>query len=153
MGNQHHHSLRAFTLFEVLVVLALITGVVGVAVFSLDTYATYNRTTEQARVVSALQAARTRAMNSVEGLPSGVMLYPSSYNGYIIFSGTSYDTRVSTFDEFIPATYPLLPTAWSARAVVFAPLSGITTPATIVLTDPHTGRSSTTTITYDGYIE
>jgi prepilin-type N-terminal cleavage/methylation domain-containing protein len=153
MGSTMNNSIRAFTLLEVLIVLALVAVVIGATVFSLSTYATYYRATENARLVTALQMARTRAIHGDYSLPSGVAIYPSGYEGYVIFSGFSYQTRLQINDENILATYPLMPTMWSPATIVFTPLSGTTTPATIVLTDLQTGLVSTTTITYDGYIE
>jgi prepilin-type N-terminal cleavage/methylation domain-containing protein len=146
--------IRAFTLVELLIVLAIISTIAGLtAFFSLDSYYANAREAERKALVTALVAARTRAIDNDYLLPAGVAIYPDDYHGYVIFSGTSYEARLPAYDERIPSSYVQNLATSSPQIIIFTPLSGTTTNATVVFSDPQTGRVSTTTITYEGYIE
>jgi prepilin-type N-terminal cleavage/methylation domain-containing protein len=128
-----------FTLIEVLVVLGILTilSTLGYLV-TIDFYKSYAFNSERDTLVSILQKARTQSLSNINQSPHGV--YMDGLN-YLIFQGSSYVSRVPSFDRSIPvfpgiSIVPQAPLPPLPLQVVFTQLSGDPdTAGNIVLTD------------------
>ena len=153
MGNAKRR--RGFTLLEVLIVLMLVSTIVSLSLFfTLGEYRRAALRAESDTVVTILQSARTAAMNNVGGsVPQGLAFFPVGYAGYVLFRGATFTASDPATREFTPLSYPVTFEVGSPAEVVFAPLAGTTTAATIVLIDPETAGSSSIAINYEGLIQ
>ncbi len=110
---------NGFTLVEVLVVMAIIAGLFIAGSFvGLDVYRGDLIKAEQAIMVSALQKARSRAMNNIEASPHGVYI---DTNFYVIFRGVA-STTAPSINEKIPRNTGVVISG--INNVVFSQLSG-----------------------------
>ena len=133
--------MRAFSLVEILITVALFTILIGLGLFmSMETFRGVGQRSEQEVIVSLLEKARSRAMNNIQQSPWGVC---AQAGVYAVFKGTTCNTLGDTF----PAN-PNATTAGLISGVVFTQLSGTTTPTVITLT--QNSRTSTITIPYEG---
>lgn len=155
-GNQklRHCSLPGFTLFEVLVVVAIISSVLTFGLFfSIDEYRFAAVSVERQTLVALLETARTRALFNTAALPHGVAFDPPGCPGYSEFLGATYedsdpDTRTCTA-ALVKRTF----SSSTPMYIVFTQLSGTTTPTDIVFVDATTGVSTTVAINAEGLIE
>jgi Tfp pilus assembly protein FimT len=113
-----------------------IVGGVGLAV-SMDGYRGYAFRAERNILISVLQEARTEAMNNINQTPHGVAVVPADYpDGYVVFEGETYATRVTARDRRIPLTHGVSFLPGSLPEVVFGQLSASTTPeGAIIVSD------------------
>lgn len=149
---------KGFTLIELIVVVALL-GIIATfgSIVSLDFYRVYSFRSERSTVVNLLQQARTEAMNNVclgsgctGGKAHGVRFDGTSY---ILFQGNSFDPTDPTNARFSASPSANLVTPATPFDVVFAQLSGVSTPVDITLTDPSTpGRTDTIRVSSEGQI-
>lgn len=146
-------SQRGFTFFEMLVVMGIFAIAGAFALFvSMDAFRTSSFRSDRNTLVAALQHARSQAMNNVclgsgcaDGKPHGVHVQSGKYT---VFQGSAYnpaDAQNAAFDSRTlvvknPATLD----------VVFSPLTGAATAASITLTEA--GKSSVITIGTEGQI-
>lgn len=142
---------RGFTLIEIVVVIAIL-GMILVfgLITTMDSFKRSTLQTEQSTLVSALEKARSRAMNNINESKWGVCFLTPNY---VIFQGTtcapastneliSANANIANLSDFSnPAKFP---------AIIFSQLSGNTTGATIHMTDGI--KSAITTINYEGTI-
>ena len=149
---------KGITLVEIILVIAIITLVCGMVLDTrMDIYHSYSFRDERALIISAVQSARSKAMNAVcqgnactGGLPHGVYFE----NGkMIIFQGYAYDPSDPWNEEI--AENPAIATA-GMTSVIFSPLSGeaSTTPAnqwSLDISDAA-GHVSTMTVESEGQI-
>jgi len=156
-----HPTNRAFTLLEVMIVMALVVvvGAFGL-MLGMDSYRGYAFHSDRETLVAALQHARSQAVGNVcigtscaHGMPHGVYI-DAAHSQYVIFEGESYATREADVDAAIDGSPTM--TRSGISEIVFAQLSGNAsspspTPWEIVLTD-RAGRTSTTTIESEGRI-
>lgn len=78
--------MRGFTLIEILVVIAIIAFVVGIAIPSFSAFTGRRRLVEATREVkSTLKDAQSRALSSIDGLNWGVHFEKGS-NSFVLFS-------------------------------------------------------------------
>ncbi len=140
-------STAGFTLVEVLVVMAIISGLFVAGTFvSFDVYRGDLLKSERAMLVSVLQKARSRAMNNIDASPHGVYI---DSNFYIIFRGVSSTTAPST-NERIPRNSGVVISG--INNVVFTQLSGEPlTVGDIVLT--YGIRTATVSVRNGGLID
>lgn len=140
-----------FTLLEVLIVVMILSTIVSTALFfSYGEYRNTARRSESVIVATLLRSARSQAMSTVGGVAHGLAFLP---DGYMRFAGASLAASDPASREFVPLSYHVWFATSSPREVVFAPLSGTTSEATIILIDAETDSSSSITITYEGHIE
>ena len=150
------HNAPAFTLLEVLIVMAIFIMVAGFGLFvSLDTFRGYSFRNERDVVVSVLNKARSQSINNMcfgtsctDGKAHGV--YFGVAGNYVVFQGASYATRDTALDEVVAASHKGA-TVTGTSEVVFAPLSAVVaSPATITVTaDSH---SSVITVGTEGQV-
>ena len=120
---------KGFSLIEIIVVIGVVALVIGFGVvtdlgaFRQDTFLT-----EEAKIVSILQKARSRAMANLYDTNHGVCYIAPDY---VIFQGSS-----CAAGDSIPANIAIASHASTIfPTIVFTRLSGATTGATIHITD------------------
>lgn len=139
--NTFSQNSKGFTLIEILISIAILSVLLGLGLFmTMDAYRGFSFRSESATAVSALEKARSRAINNYFQTPHGVC-YDSTSRSYVIFRGSSYTAGAATNDtlEGSPsATVSGFPLCRSASYVVFEQLTGKLvpqlTPATTELT-------------------
>lgn len=139
---------KGFTIIEIIMVMALLAVVLSFGfVIDLKNFQNNNFQTEESKVISILEKARSSAMANISDTSHGVC-YDASIDSYVIFKGincTKIDSvRIpanATITENPGTTFPTF---------VFARLSGNTTAGTIHLTDGIT--SADITINNEGTI-
>jgi prepilin-type N-terminal cleavage/methylation domain-containing protein len=138
-----------FTLLELLIVMGLFAIILsfGLAI-GFDSFRRDTLKTERTNLVSALQKARSQAVNNIDNNMHG--FYFDGAN-YIVFEGTSFATRDTSRDLFIPRN-STISLSGLPHGVVFEQLSGDATPAGVIVLED--GISSTTiSINEEGRIE
>lgn len=134
--------MRGFTLFEIIVVIAIFSLLLTLGLFmSFETFRGTSARSEEDVIVSLLAKARSRAMSNVDQSPWGVCYRDGSY---VLFAGTACASGEET------AASPTATTTGLTSGVVFSQLAGTTTPTTITLMQGD--RRATTTINYEGTI-
>lgn len=126
-NNSNVKALRAFTLFEVLIVIGIL-GVMALFTVGIDTRS-ISRSTASAESTELLQMlihARSRAMNNEYQMPHGVYI---DTNNFVLFRGNSYGSAVAT--ELTPRSTHV--SAVGASEFVFTQLSGTTSAQTVTL--------------------
>lgn len=137
---------RAFTLIEIVVVLAIFSVLILSGLFmSMDTLRGTLHRSERDVVVSLLQKARSRALANMNQSPWGVCYIEPAY---VIFRGTACTAGLAT-NEPVPASPANLGTFSSP--IVFSQLSATTTAGTVTLIQD--GRTSVITVNREGTIE
>ncbi len=162
MASRRISTHNAFTLIEVLIVMALIVIVAGFGlIVSMQSYQNYSFRSERDALVAALQEARSQSIENMcfgsctGGKPHGVHL---GLHQYVIFQGETYATRDAAVDEIIAANYfALSTTSPSFTDVVFSRVAATTTPnpsgvATISLVDTAGSDSSVISVNPEGQI-
>lgn len=139
---------KGFTLIEIIVVIAILTGLMGLGLFmSMDSYRAYLSRSERDTVVSLLERARSHAMANIYQTPWGVCYISPNY---IIFRGTTCTAGAAT-NEATPANPGVAISGLdSTSPIVFSQLSGSTAGGVVIVTEQ--GRVSTITINYEGTI-
>ncbi len=135
---------KGFTLIEILVVIGIMTFILGFGVVTnLSVFKTDTFQTEEAKIVSLLQKARSRAMSNQYDTNHGICYIAPNY---IIFKGNT-----CTAGDAIPASVAIASNAGTTfPTVVFNRLSGTTTGTTIHITDGV--KSADITINNEGTI-
>jgi len=110
-----------FTLLEIMITLAIFSATITLGLFvGLDFYKSYILTTERDTLISILRKARADAMNNFLESPRGIFI---GNNEYIIFSGYSYLSRNSDYDESIVRSRAIFVSG--LQEIIFQPVSGI----------------------------
>ncbi|MDD5040218.1 MAG: type II secretion system protein [Patescibacteria group bacterium] len=140
----------AFTLVEVLVVIAILGMIVGLAIpfyqsFQSDSEVD-NRTAE---IVQALRHAQVRAMAS-EALSAWGVYFAT--HEYVTFRGAVY-SPADPMNERVEVDQPLSITTGAGSAVVFSPVAGTATGAGAIVIESSTGASRTITINGIGVVD
>ena len=143
-----------FTLIEILVTVAIITVLVGMALFlSFDSFRRYNLNAERDMLVGVLETARSRALNNMFESQHGVCyLSPGNYS---LFRGATYDVAKS---EIMPSNGAISVTGLatcaqgSAAGVIFTQLTGAPTAAVGTITLSDGAKSKTIDINNEGTI-
>lgn len=118
-------SNKGFTLIEVLITLGLITVVaIVVSAVDINNFRGDSFQSEVSTIGTSLQTARANAFNNINQKKHGVAFNPSGFNGYVIFEGSTYETRNVTQDIFIATSYIVNFSPESPNEVVFDQLSG-----------------------------
>jgi prepilin-type N-terminal cleavage/methylation domain-containing protein len=116
---------RGFTLVEIIVVIALFTGLMALGLFmSMGTFTGTMYRSEQATIVSILQRARSRAMANIDESPHGVC-YDSSAHTYNIIctAGTCSASTEDRIEAQQGVSVSGLPVC-GAGAILFDQLTG-----------------------------
>ena len=143
---------RGFTMVEILVVLTLFSVLAASALFvSMETYRGTSFRSDRDLLIAVFQRARAESMNNIcrgvgcmDGTPHGVKVLTDGT--VVLFQGAQYVGDPNTDAVF----HLFAATTSDVAEVVFAPLSGTTTPATIVLSGYD--HSSTIIISPNGRI-
>lgn len=139
---------NGFTLIEVLLVLALVSGLASLSLPIGLTFYRNQIVDETGRdVASVLHRARSQAMSQKNDSPFGVELLSGSY---VLFQGTSYALRSALNDEIFS-----LPTGLSVSGlaeIVYSKPGGTTTVSGII-TLSSVSTSTTITVNQQGLIE
>jgi len=135
-----------FGLVEVLVVIALMTGLLTIGVpISWDFYTTYQFDSETQTFVSILEQARNFSMINRSESPHGILI---DANQFVIFQGGSYAARNPAQDLTFPRNG--IVTITGPNEIVFTALSGTTTASVYTFTNQH--RSVAISVNYHGAI-
>ena len=98
-----------------------LTVLVGLGLFlSMDLYRSHSIQADESMVVSLLHKARTRSLSNINESTHGVKV---DGDDIILFQGSSYATRDTSFDESFPLDGDVSIT-WPDSEVVFNQLSG-----------------------------
>lgn len=142
MNASFNHQ-QGFTLFEVLIVIALFGMFATLAVFiGFDVYKGYSFRGEQYNLVGILQKARNQAVNNINQTTHGVHI---TANYYSLFEGSTYTSGID-----FPVSAGFTPSG--ATDVVFSQLTGNTVATSITLTENNTGKTLTIHINNEGQI-
>lgn len=134
-----------FTLVEILIALAILSIIAALGLFaSMGAYHSYHRYSQRELLLDVLAQARSHAMNNRDELPWGVC---RDSGQYVLFAGTPAGPQSERFPAAAPSTVP----DCAGGGIIFAQLTGTTTPATIAITEA--GHSSTIRLSYEGRIE
>lgn len=122
-------SKNGFTLIEILIVIGILTLLVAGAVPGFQYFQRQRDLGSGADgIMAALRLARSKTLASQNDSPWGVYFFTSTApNGYILFNGASYGTRVPSFDEthLLPASVAIAQISLSiGQEIVFTRLSG-----------------------------
>jgi prepilin-type N-terminal cleavage/methylation domain-containing protein len=113
---------RGFTLIEMMLVLSLASIVGSLTITNGITYYDHSLAAiDRAQMVTAFREARAEAQNGSN--PYGVFLTNS---GFVIFQGTSYGSRLDTYDRAFTFLTPEILSATSSLEAVFSASSADT---------------------------
>lgn len=146
---------KAFTLFEVMVVIAIFSGVLSATLFtSTNMYQSEVLQTERMLIIQLLQTARSDAQTSQFGMAHGVAFNPDGFIGYVTFSGKTFTESLDETRQFVPSASAVVIAPGAPREVVFLPVSGdVHGSGMIRLTDRNRPLASTTISINDiGYV-
>jgi prepilin-type N-terminal cleavage/methylation domain-containing protein len=116
---------KGFTLTEMMIVIGLIGMIASMSMFiDINSYRGDAFRSEISNLGIALQTARADALNNINQKKHGVAIYPSGFDGYVIFEGNSYATRDPARDETIKSNYRITFAPASPTEIVFDQLSG-----------------------------
>lgn len=138
-----------FTLLEILIVIAIIGLIAALGLFiSMDVYRGFLHRSERDTIVSLLERARSHAMANIGGSAWG---FCALGGNYVVFRGTDYptgtvETSVATSSALVTNIPYCGPNP--GDVIVFAQLSGTTTPATISV---QQGAAPAATITINDH--
>lgn len=120
-----------YTLLELLVVVAIVFALVGVALpIGLDFYNQYLLTEERDNLVQVLRKARSEAMANINQKPHGVAFLA---NQYVLFQGASYASRDTDWDRFYNHSGKVSLDA--PAQIIFSHLEGASASSTVSLSD------------------
>jgi prepilin-type N-terminal cleavage/methylation domain-containing protein len=152
MLRNNRKNSNGFTLLEVLVVISILILLLSLGLFaSFDAYRSSLRRSEREVLVSALQKARSQAINNIcfNGIctPHGVC-YDQSNHAYIIFPAP-YSAGAPTNESIVgnpSVTVSSTPSflCGSGSGIVFSQLSGTTSSYTISVTQSSSTNIVTT---------
>lgn len=149
---------RGFTLIEMLVVIAILTLLGGVAlVVNMESYRGYAFRNKRDLIVSMLQRARSQSMSNIcmgtsctGGRSHGVSIQTDKI---VVFQGNTYTSRDIDADEVILPRYAAASTTpGSLTEVVFTQLSGTTSTVGGITIHDDAGRTSIININSEGRI-
>jgi prepilin-type N-terminal cleavage/methylation domain-containing protein len=135
-------SSAGFTVIEVLIVLALFTVVAGLGItLTLRPYRSAGIAGERDLVISLLSRARSRAMGNDGGVPHG-FCYDEHANLYEVFAlPYSGATREERGTKSGSVSVSGVPDCGSGSELLFAQLSGTTSPTEIYLSEGDASTS------------
>ncbi len=148
LPNTSSRNNKGFTLIEILIAVAIMTGVMALGLFlGLDALrGSYSRS-ERDTVVSLLTEARSRSMANIDESTWGVCV---SGANYVVFKGSVCDAVAATSELTPIGSGATITGLASASPVVFTALSGTTTAAAVVVSEPT--RTENISINYEGTI-
>lgn len=145
---------RAFTLVEILVVLAVLGAVASITFFGMSNYGQRQQFEEfTSDVARSVQSAKQRAVAGEAGTAWGIYVSPTSievFSGTTVTPGASANTIIA-----VPAYVTASSTFYTGeQSLVFAERTGTpTATGTIVLADTRTLSTTTIIIGAGGLIE
>lgn len=142
-----------FTLIELLVVIGITGILLSLSLFvGNDFYRVYALSSERDNLISYIRKARSRALSNYNQSSHG---FAVSSSRYIIFQGSSYASRSSTWDQIFnisPGIIMNWQTESSSKEIVFSPLAATSSASgTIYLNDGIS--TSSIQINYEGRID
>jgi prepilin-type N-terminal cleavage/methylation domain-containing protein len=152
--NKRVSSVYGFTLFEILIVMAMMSILAGLTVFfSQGYYAQSLVLSEQTTLVVLLQTVRSEALQNKNNISHGLAIDPVGFIGYVLFEGTDLLNSDTASQVRIPRTTHLSFSSSTPTEVVFSQVSGESNwQGTLVLMDSSSGASTTITSNYEGAI-
>ncbi len=146
---------KAFTLFEVMIVMAIFLGVLAATLFfTTSLYQSEVLQTERVIVMQLLQTARSNAQNNLFGSAHGVAFNPPGFVGYVSFVGVTFIESEPSTRQFTPSAPSVVVSTDTSAELVFFPVSGNThTSGLVRLIDRNRPIASTTIISNEiGYV-
>jgi prepilin-type N-terminal cleavage/methylation domain-containing protein len=139
-----------FTLIELLIVMGLFVMILSLGlVIGFDSFRRDSLIAERNTLISALQKARSQAVNNIGDSAHG--FYFTGAN-YVIFEGTSSVWRNESQDFFIPKNSSISVSASDLAGVVFSQLSGDATPTPYEIIISDGISSSSVSVNEEGRI-
>jgi len=142
---------RGFTIIEILVVMAILVGFVGMGLFyTMDAYRGNLFRSESGMVINLLQKARNQSVNNINQIPHGVKFKTDEI---VVFHGNSYVEGATENDVFERKAEVSITTTLPGDLVIFDQLTGNVDPAeTWEVTVQFGARSTTIEINNEGRI-
>lgn len=139
---------KGFTLIEILITLAIILTLAGTGlIFGLQQYRFYVLQYETDNIISMLRSARSKAMNNINDSNHGVYF---NTNNYIVFQGSSYDSRNAAYDEILQKS-PIINITGETE-IVFKKLRGDTSTGSGEVNISNGAKTKTITLNDEGRI-
>jgi prepilin-type N-terminal cleavage/methylation domain-containing protein len=148
------HVQAGFTLMEIMIVIGLIAVVMSMSLFmDINGYRGDAFRSEEDTLGTALQTARSDALNNIDEKRHGVAIHPGGYDGYVIFEGDNYASRDVSKDESTKSSYNVSFTPTTPSEVVFDQLTGDANyDGDITLMDPQRNMTANISINHEGKI-
>ncbi len=141
-------------MIELIVVIAIVALIFALGLFmSMETFRGTLFRTDRDTALSILGRARSRAINNIHQTAWGVC-YDDGAHAYVTFRGSTYVAGAATnesFDGSPSATITNFPLCSSGSGIVFAQLSGTTSPRNITLVE--NARTASISINDEGRID
>ena len=137
-----------FTIIEIVIVIAILGVIMALGLFmSMDSYRGTLSRSEVTTIVSMLEKARSRSMANIDQNTWG---FCYTNNTYIVFEGSACTQGLTSNEEIAASGGAVISGLSAANPVVFAQLSGTTTPVTFTVA--QNGRTSTLQLNNEGTI-
>ena len=142
-----------FTLFEVLLVLSLLTVIVSMTLlFSINYYKSELLSAEHDNFVLLAKMMRSNSMLNKNESKHGIAIDPEGYKGYVLFEGSSFLVSNKDSRVYIPRNDDFTFSTDTPSYITFAQLSGDANYEGIFTLFDLSNNSSTINVNYEGVV-
>jgi len=145
---------RGFTLFEVIIVVAITVILAAITVSIIPTIGRGRELeSERDKIIAYLRHARQKSVSQEEGKQWGVRFdnTQSASPKYMLFSGASFSSAAETI--FLSSRVQFNdPSSGNTKDVIFTKITGTTTPASTTIALRNTGQTKTVSVSAQGVV-